>query len=610
MTNMVVSESEIPCPECGKEFKKKNLQCHISAVHRISVSNCDKCGKGFKNPDYLRNHVNKVHNIESVICEVCTKVCKSKANLYNHVRDVHESIENLNCDLCGELQKNYSYLSRHKRRFCKLKPQKSEETTNSKNKSTEKGNDNDSDVQNYIKNDFVPDENPTDENPPEDDNISEDEMEIVTNDDNLQIIDQTKPEENMYSLDPKLENSFGDAEESKFLDDDQAKNYEHLLKENEEQHDKSSEKGNENDSDVQNCIKDFVQDETPTQENPAEEDNISEDESEIVTNDDNLQTMDKTKPEEDTKFVVSKLEKNFGDATESKTDEFLDDEKYEHLLKENEEQLDDWEFCDLETENADFIIKSESMITRVDEFNKTLIKKENKIHKEDDSSITIKKEKIDVGDSNYVKIDIREKHKKAEITECGVCHKEFKTNQLKRHVKDVHTEEVCSCDECGKVFQKRKNLTDHKRVVHTEVKLLTCEFCSKQIRNFLLKSHIKNVHVKQTSACDKCGKIYPSIKRLRDHVSVVHSNMEMFCDLCGKTFKCKSYLANHTRRFHNAVEENISCDQCDKVFKTKNQHYLHNYAVHTVENIPCSICGKNSRNRYTMKKHMQHNHSS
>ena len=110
------------CSECDKSFKKReNLQSHLSAVHRVCISHCEKCGKEFKNPDYLRNHINRFHAVEKAICEICNKVCKSKANLYNHKRDVHERIENLQCHLCGEEQKNYSYLSRHKRRFCKFK---------------------------------------------------------------------------------------------------------------------------------------------------------------------------------------------------------------------------------------------------------------------------------------------------------------------------------------------------------------------------------------------------------------------------------------------------------------------------------------------------------
>ena len=358
---MVVSESDIPCPECGKVFKKKNLQCHISAVHRISVSNCEKCGKGFKNPDYLRNHVNKFHNVEAVICEVCSKVCKSKANLYNHNRDVHEVIENLKCNSCGELQRNYSVLSRHKRRFCKLKPQRSEINTKSKNITCEKDNDNDSDIQNYIKNDFVRNKTPHQENIKEDD-VSEDEMEIVTDDGTM---DQTKPEEEIKSVVQKVKNSFDDTKET--LDDDQARNYEHLLKENEDQH-------------------------------------------------------------------------------------------------------DDWKFCDIEVDTSDFVIKSENTINEENDFSSTIKPKDNVINKDDnssktikqrddkqddESSTTIKKEKIDdvtietpeekqKFDLNCFKCDevfenrkklvshIRELHKQPEKTTCDVCHKEFKTNKLTR----------------------------------------------------------------------------------------------------------------------------------------------------------------------------------
>ena len=107
----------LDCNDCEKSFKSKNnLQSHVSAVHRVILSLCNECGREFKNPDYLRNHVNRFHNTEMVICDVCKKVCKSKANLYNHKKDVHELVKNLLCSLCGEAQKNYSYLGRHKRR--------------------------------------------------------------------------------------------------------------------------------------------------------------------------------------------------------------------------------------------------------------------------------------------------------------------------------------------------------------------------------------------------------------------------------------------------------------------------------------------------------------
>ena len=131
----------------------------------------------------------------------------------------------------------------------------------------------------------------------------------------------------------------------------------------------------------------------------------------------------------------------------------------------------------------------------------------------------------------------------------------------------------------------------------------------KQFKYFQLKHHMLNVHTKEMSACDECGKVYSNKKHLRDHKRVVHCNMELLCDLCCKPFKCPSYLAIHVRRYHNSIDEEMDCDQCDKVFKNKNGLYLHNLAVHTVENIPCNICGKISRNSYLLNKHIKHNHS-
>ena len=214
------------------------------------------------------------------------KVCKSKANLYNHKRDVHEEIENLSCNLCGDLQKNYSYLSRHKRRFCKFKPLKIEANTK--------------------------------------------------------------------------------------------------------------------------CKTDVVRDEGPHQANFAEKDDISGDEIEIVTDDSNLQTMDQSKSEEETKSGVPKLEKTFLNTTKSETDEFLDDDQTnEYLLRENEEQHDDWEYCDLETKNSEFLMKLENMVHMENycgktiktiedvKSSKTIKLKESKINKDDASIKRLKQEIID-----------------------------------------------------------------------------------------------------------------------------------------------------------------------------------------------------------------------
>ena len=73
------------------------------------------------------------------------------------------------------------------------------------------------------------------------------------------------------------------------------------------------EKGNENDTDVQNH--DFVRDEIPHQE--YLEVDVSEDKVEMVRDDDTMQTMDQSKSEKETRSVVTKLEDSFDNTKNS-----------------------------------------------------------------------------------------------------------------------------------------------------------------------------------------------------------------------------------------------------------------------------------------------------
>jgi len=507
------------CDECEKSFKKReNLQSHISAVHKVCLSNCDKCGKEFKNLEYLRNHVNKVHDVVESVCDVCTKVCKSKSNLYNHKRDVHERVENLLCNLCGEMQKNYSYLSRHKRRFCKFKsikiPKIKQSILENKESIEESGDFIDKDMENVADSKITP---------------------IEENREDIGILE---------NIDAKWIENLTDKELIAFT-------------------------------------------------------------ANVTKNDDPV-CKEKIKDE-----ISSSIDEGMGTVD------------------------NDWEFCDLETDDGFQVLeKSKSIATHATENRKDKVK-ENllstvrsekiKIEIEDVSDVKqdiikgLKLEKdpeIRCSECNqvfrqqrYLKWHIREVHSVAEMATCETCLKQFKHFHLQKHIKDVHTKEESHCDECGKVYQNRKNLRNHKNAVHRVAELSTCEMCFKSFKCFNLQKHIQDVHTKVMSPCDECGKIYSNTKRLREHKSVVHSNKQLLCDICCKVFKCPSYLASHIRRFHNSVDEENDCDQCGKVFKSKNKLYLHNMAVHTIENIPCSVCGKVSRNSYLLKKHIKHNHS-
>merc|ERR1712129_283607 len=454
------------CNECEKSFKKKeNLKCHISAVHRTCLSHCDKCGKEFKNPDYLRNHVNRFHAAESAICDVCKKVFKSKANLYNHKRDVHERVENLNCSLCDEPQKNYSYLSRHTRRFCKLK-----EANKAKN------------------------------------------MDV--------------------DLSPKPTNT--------------------------------------------NAI---IAPTVSIFENDKIREQIIEPFSAFAKKLNKINVKNAEYPIEDNSIHFANY---FG------VEEIL--EPATKIFTKIEETVD-WTFMDLEAEDGFQIKEGENGSNLKEEKVKESVKDEIKVNK------------------NLHIEPFCPKTIEAKIMEPEIKEEMDRDNSDESKINPIQVISEFKCTQCEKIFRKQKYLNSHIRDIHTEVEMLSCEYCSEQFKNSSLKRHIQSVHTTERSSCDECGKMYSNAKHLKDHIRAVHKGEELLCDLCSKTFKGNSYLANHKRRFHNSVDEGLECDECDKKCKSKNNLYLHIKAVHTVENLPCGECGKIYRNDYLLKKHFKHKHS-
>jgi hypothetical protein len=56
-------------------------------------------------------------------------------------------------------------------------------------------------------------------------------------------------------------------------------------------------------------------------------------------------------------------------------------------------------------------------------------------------------------------------HEKMKGSECPYCHKWFKTS-LKQHIVEVHRQNQYSCDTCDKVFDTKRSLTRHQKLVH------------------------------------------------------------------------------------------------------------------------------------------------
>jgi len=104
-----------PCPKCEKVLRsKKSLMTHTRVIHseagQIPVP-CPHCGKEFKKLN-LRTHIYTVHRPKGHQCSQCDFKAQTHYNLKVHVSKVHlgkKELDKEECDLCGITTTNLSY---------------------------------------------------------------------------------------------------------------------------------------------------------------------------------------------------------------------------------------------------------------------------------------------------------------------------------------------------------------------------------------------------------------------------------------------------------------------------------------------------------------------
>lgn len=140
----------------------------------------------------------------------------------------------------------------------------------------------------------------------------------------------------------------------------------------------------------------------------------------------------------------------------------------------------------------------------------------------------------------------------------------------------------CEKPNCGKYFRIKKQLKEHVRLVHVDMKL-KCKECSKTFKNErYLKTHMYRTHVDKKLTCKVCGKMFKTEKYLKKH-SVRHGEKTIKCyhPGCDYSFFNKEDLDRHTKTHK---EPTFPCSEqgCDKVF-FKNHYLVRHMATHSDE---------------------------
>ena len=130
------------------------------------------------------------------------------------------------------------------------------------------------------------------------------------------------------------------------------------------------------------------------------------------------------------------------------------------------------------------------------------------------------------------------------------------------------------CDICGKVFGKKKYLSQHKKFMHFLKPHFKCDYpgCSAKYKyQSFLNSHKRTVHSLVKVKCNQCNKVFKHQLSLNAH-KITHSEQLFACNWpdCQFQSKHKKYIKRHQKN-HRQPESIYVCDwpECGKTFKRK-----------------------------------------
>ncbi|XP_036600427.1 zinc finger protein 184-like isoform X2 [Trichosurus vulpecula] len=186
------------------------------------------------------------------------------------------------------------------------------------------------------------------------------------------------------------------------------------------------------------------------------------------------------------------------------------------------------------------------------------------------------------------------------LHKCNIGRKFFiyHSDAIKCHIAG---EKLYECNECGKAFDKRSNLTECQQIlsrekpielnkcemetftrhqeIPTRVKLFECKECGKSFREKrYLKSHQRTHTGEKPFECNECGKAFSVRQNLSRHQRI-HIGLRPFqCNECGKAFRMKDHLQMHQRT--HTGEKPFECNKCEKAFSHRGSLSRHQ-RIHT-----------------------------
>ena len=197
----------------------------------------------------------------------------------------------------------------------------------------------------------------------------------------------------------------------------------------------------------------------------------------------------------------------------------------------------------------------------------------------------------------------------SEIHPCPLCHVEFrKAKYLRVHTESVHsTDRSYSCPDCTNTYKRSSHLRRHIQNTHSSLDL-RCEWpdCDKMFHGReQLRKHMRRHETAASHSCDLCGRLFAKKRQLESHVEKIHGPFP--CLICGQTFTSRTEFRLHGKQVHHVTSCFEECEFCDSRFPSSALLRQHVRDEH--QNFPCLICATTFTRQRSLRAHVLLKHS-
>ena len=164
---------------------------------------------------------------------------------------------------------------------------------------------------------------------------------------------------------------------------------------------------------------------------------------------------------------------------------------------------------------------------------------------------------------------------------CSMCPCKFtRATDFRIHL-FLHSGKTPTCEVCSRTFLLRKRLQKHM-IAHEKIRNFKCNICEKVFhRNYILQNHIAMSHGEKTLQCNECNSVFRHPKQLTEHKRWVHSSADdLKCAKCGEQCNSLKELSKHKLTHLKASQ--FMCFICNKVFVRKKDLTHHKATYHGV----------------------------